>query len=119
MKAAHLKLATTLLIASTLAWPAQAEEATPGVSAEVSTASSPRAGGKSATRDPVEVAGDALVVRPVGFAATIVGAAVYVVALPFAAIAGDVPATGRALVGAPAHFTFKRKLGDFEHSTLK
>ncbi len=64
--------------------------------------------------DPVAVAADALIVRPVGIAATAVGAAIFVVALPFAAIAGDVKHTGRILVKGPADFTFKRKLGDFE-----
>lgn len=68
--------------------------------------------------EPVEVAADALVVRPAGLAATAVGAAIFVVALPFAAIAGDVDRTARALVGAPARFTFKRKLGDFENQGL-
>lgn len=63
--------------------------------------------------DPGEMAADALVVRPLGLAATAVGAAIYVVALPFAAISGDVHAPARSLVGAPARFTFKRKLGDF------
>lgn len=63
--------------------------------------------------DPAEVAADALVVRPVGFAATVVGAAIFVVALPFAAISGDVHNTGKALVGAPAKFTFQRRLGEF------
>ncbi len=64
--------------------------------------------------DPVEVAADVLVVRPVGVAATAVGAAIFVVALPFAAISGDVPRAARSLVGAPARFTFKRRLGDFD-----
>lgn len=68
----------------------------------------------SETPDPAEVAADALVVRPVGLAATAIGAAIFVVALPFAAISGDVKKTGKTLVGAPANFTFKRKLGDFE-----
>lgn len=63
--------------------------------------------------DPAEVAADVLVVRPVGFAATVVGAAIFVVALPFAAIAGDIDGASRSLVGAPAKFTFKRKLGEF------
>jgi hypothetical protein len=70
--------------------------------------------GYSGTTDPVEVAADALVVRPLGAAATVVGAAIWVVALPFAAISGDVKSSGRTLVGVPARFTFKRKLGDFE-----
>ena len=63
--------------------------------------------------DPMEVSADALLVRPVGVAATVVGAAIYVVALPFAAIAGDIHTPAKSLVGAPAHFTFKRRLGDF------
>jgi hypothetical protein len=71
-----------------------------------------------AVADPVEVAADALVVRPVGLASTVVGAAIYVVALPFAAIAGDVKGMGRSLVGSPARFTFKRRLGDFESRPL-
>jgi hypothetical protein len=72
---------------------------------------------RSASRrdvDPGVVAADALVVRPVGLAATAVGAAIFVVALPFAALAGDVNRTGRILVGAPAQFTFQRRLGDFD-----
>jgi hypothetical protein len=64
--------------------------------------------------DPGEVAADALVVRPLGLAATAVGAAIFVVALPFAAIAKDVKGTGATLVGAPARVTFQRRLGDFE-----
>jgi hypothetical protein len=64
--------------------------------------------------DPAEVAADALVVRPLGLAATAVGAAIFVVALPFAAISGDVNRTAKTLVGAPARFTFRRRLGDFE-----
>ncbi len=68
--------------------------------------------------DPAEVAADALVVRPLGLAATAVGAAIFVVALPFAAIAGDVHGPARSLVGAPARFTFKRRLGDFESRPL-
>ncbi len=68
--------------------------------------------------DPAEVAADVLVVRPLGIAATAVGAAIFVVALPFAAIAGDVRGTANSLVGAPARFTFKRRLGDFEARPL-
>lgn len=67
--------------------------------------------GRVAPRDPAEVAADALVARPVGFAATVLGAAIFVVALPVAAISGDVKETGRALVGAPARWTFDRPLG--------
>lgn len=76
------------------------------------TTGSPSRGGDGT--DPMEVAADALVVRPLGLAATAVGAAIFVVALPFAAISGDVDRTGQVLVGKPARFTFRRRLGDFE-----
>ena len=56
----------------------------------------------TAAVDATEVAADALVVRPLSFAATVVGSAIFVVALPFAALAKDVKGTGQALVGAPA-----------------
>ena len=72
----------------------------------------------SRVADPAEVAADALVVRPLGLVSTVLGAAIYVVTLPFAAIAGDVHGPARSLVGAPARFTFKRKLGDFESGPL-
>lgn len=88
----------------------QAQQASdPGPSTST-TATQTNAGNRV---DPVEVAADALVVRPVGIAATAIGAAIYIVALPFAAISGDVKRTGRTLVGTPANFTFKRRLGDF------
>lgn len=70
--------------------------------------------GRPVSRDPVEVAADVLVARPAGLVATVVGSAIFVVALPFAAITGDVKETGRALVGAPAHWTFHRRLGVLE-----
>ena len=64
--------------------------------------------------DPAEVAADALVVRPVSLAATVIGSAIFVVALPFAAIPGDVKGASDTLVMAPGRYTFKRRLGDFE-----
>ena len=111
------QLITALVVAALTAvgvpsgW-AQGDAGTP---AQVSTASSPVNHGSN-TPDAGEVAADALLVRPVSFAATAVGAAIFVVALPFAALSKDVKGTGRALVGAPAAFTFKRKLGDFSGS---
>ena len=56
---------------------------------------------------------DVVIVRPAGFAATVVGSAFYVVALPFAAAANGVKETGDTLVVAPAKFTFVRPVGDF------
>lgn len=106
----------TLLAQETAEPPAQSPQAP----TKESTMTSPNpAQNASAGRrvDPAEVAADALVVRPVGMAATVVGAAIFIVALPFAAIAGDVKQTSKSLVGAPAAFTFKRRLGDFESMT--
>jgi hypothetical protein len=56
---------------------------------------------------------DTLVARPACFAATAVGAAVFVVALPFALMSNTTEQTARTLVGKPAWATFKRPLGDF------
>ncbi|MBX3748354.1 MAG: multidrug transporter [Verrucomicrobiae bacterium] len=91
---------------------AQESEAAAGREVRSTTATTPLRSGDGS--DPVEVAADALVVRPLGLAATAVGAAIWVVALPFSAISGDVDRTGQVLVGGPARFTFRRRLGDFE-----
>jgi len=119
MKTSRLKLVMSVMLISSLAFPAGAEGTnTVGASSSgISTASTPSQQREEPVRDPVEVAGDALGVGPGGLVATVVGAAIYVVALPFAAISGDVRGAGRSLVGAPAAFTFKRKLGDFEHTS--
>ncbi len=60
---------------------------------------------------PEAVAGDALVVRPFCLAATIVGSAVFLVALPVAAISKSTKSTADALVVGPAKATFTRPLG--------
>jgi hypothetical protein len=52
-------------------------------------------------------------VRPGCFLATIVGSAVFVVALPFAAASGSVKSTADTLVLGPANATFTRPVGDF------
>lgn len=57
--------------------------------------------------------GDTVLVRPLGIVATVVGAAVFVVSLPFSLLGGNVKEAGHDLVAAPATFTFKRPLGDF------
>ena len=63
------------------------------------------------------VAADALVVRPMGFVATVIGSALFVVALPVAAISGSTHQTAEALVMKPARFTFKRPMGDMTSMT--
>jgi|SRR5882672_8052428 len=56
---------------------------------------------------------DIAIVRPACLAVTIVGSAVFVVALPIAAVSGSVKETADTLVGRPAAATFTRPLGDF------
>jgi hypothetical protein len=63
---------------------------------------------------PTTVAVDAVVVRPACFLATLVGSAVFVVALPVAAISKSVKSTAHALVVTPANATFSRPLGDMD-----
>jgi hypothetical protein len=62
---------------------------------------------------PEAIAADVLVARPACLAATVVGSAIFVLALPFAAMSKSVKKTGRTLVGFPARATFSRELGDF------
>ena len=62
----------------------------------------------------MEVAADALVVRPACFVATVVGSAVFLVALPAAAISKSVKKTADTLVVKPANATFTRPMGDME-----
>src|SRR5215831_16349404 len=65
--------------------------------------------------EPAVVAGDALVVRPLSFVATVVGAGVFVLALPVAVTSGSVHSTADALVVQPGRFTFRRPLGNFNY----
>lgn len=60
---------------------------------------------------PLAMAGDMLVARPIGLAITAVGAALYIVSLPFSALGGNAKEAGQALVVAPAEATFVRCLG--------
>lgn len=59
------------------------------------------------------IAADVLVARPACFVATVVGSGIFVLALPFAALGGNVRSTRRTLVGIPGRATFKRPVGDF------
>jgi len=55
--------------------------------------------------------GDLLIARPLLVVATVVGAGVFVVSLPFTALGGGVGDAGQALVVAPAKAAFVRCLG--------
>jgi hypothetical protein len=56
---------------------------------------------------------DVTLVRPGCFLATLLGSAIFVVALPIAAISGSVRSTADTLVVGPAQATFTRPIGDF------
>ena len=56
---------------------------------------------------------DAVVMRPLGLVATLVGTVLTVVALPFTIPSGSVESSARELIVKPAEYTFKRPLGDF------
>ena len=64
--------------------------------------------------NPLEVAADAIVVRPACLVATVVGSAAFVVALPAALFSKSVKKTANALVVKPAKATFTRPMGDME-----
>jgi hypothetical protein len=64
-------------------------------------------------RDSGAIAADVLIARPAWFAETVVGGALFVVALPFAALSNTVDETARALVVRPGRATFRRQPGDF------
>lgn len=57
------------------------------------------------------MAADLLVARPLGVVLTAVGAATFVVSLPFSALGGNIPAAAQNLVVKPGKATFVRCLG--------
>jgi hypothetical protein len=61
--------------------------------------------------DGYAVVGDLLIARPLLIGATLIGAAAFVVSLPFTAMGGGIGATGRALVVEPGKAAFVRCLG--------
>lgn len=67
----------------------------------------------AADADGGAIIADVLIARPLCFAATAVGSAFFLLALPFAAITREVPSTANALVVIPAKATFTRSLGNF------
>ena len=72
-------------------------------------------------REPVlgdrasDMAVDLILVRPLGIVGTVLGAAGFVISLPFTLPTGTAGETAREFVGRPFEYTFNRPLGDFEH----
>src|SRR5271169_7247760 len=62
----------------------------------------------------LEVIADVFIVRPGCFLATICGSALFVVALPVAALSKSVHSTAHTLVVIPARATFSRPVGDLD-----
>jgi len=58
---------------------------------------------------------DLFIVRPVALAGTVLGTAVFLVALPFTLPSGNVEETANTFVAKPFEYTFNRPLGDFDH----
>lgn len=63
------------------------------------------------TPSALAMTGDAIFVRPVLLATTIIGSAVYLVSLPFSLLGGNAGEAGEVLVVGPAEATFVRCLG--------
>ena len=55
---------------------------------------------------------DGVLVRPLGLGGLVLGAATWVVTLPFSALGGNVGEATQRLIVEPAQFTFTRPLGD-------
>jgi hypothetical protein len=68
----------------------------------------------AASYDDLAMATDALVGRPACFVATVVGSALFVISLPFAAMSHSVDRSAHMFVVVPARATFTRPLGDME-----
>ncbi|PZP52493.1 MAG: hypothetical protein DI596_14005 [Azospira oryzae] len=76
------------------------------------SASLPAAGYDPQTGDPgAAMAADALFARPIGLIGAVLGAALWVVSLPFTLPSRSADEAGQALVGAPLQYTFERPLG--------
>lgn len=57
---------------------------------------------------------DIIAARPLGLVATIGGAVVFLVSLPFSAAGGNTAEAWDSLVVTPAEYTFQRPLGNFD-----
>ena len=60
---------------------------------------------------PLAMTGDLIIVRPLALAATVLGAAIFLVSLPFSLLGGNAGEAGETLVLGPAETTFVRCLG--------
>jgi hypothetical protein len=64
--------------------------------------------------DAEDIPADVLIVRPLTLVGTVLGTALFVVALPFSIPSGSVKMTAKKLIVEPFKFTFTRPLGEFD-----
>ncbi|HYC55751.1 MAG TPA: hypothetical protein VEL28_12530 [Candidatus Binatia bacterium] len=57
---------------------------------------------------------DVTLLRPLGLGTTALGAGMFILMLPVAAISDDVAGTAKRMVGGPARYTFVRPIGRFD-----
>ncbi len=72
------------------------------------------ASGPAFGSDELNIPVDVLVIRPATLVGTVLGTALFVVALPFSIPSGSVKTTAKTLIVEPFKFTFTRPLGEFE-----
>lgn len=82
------------------------------VNAQTVGANSSYEEGSAGAPSGMAMAADLFIARPLGLVATVFGTAVFIVSLPFQAMAGNVSDPARQLVVEPASFTFTRPLGE-------
>jgi hypothetical protein len=65
-----------------------------------------------AAGDDLMIVADLVISRPLGFASLVLGSAVYIVSLPFAAFTQSGDKVKKTFIEDPYNYTFKRPLGD-------
>ncbi len=68
------------------------------------------------TENDHDIVGDTLFARPLGIVSIPVGAAIWVVALPFAVLSGTLHKTTQTLITNPINYTLARPVGDFDYA---
>ena len=84
----------------------------------IATAQEAAVPGKEHTQESPDPAGpilvDALLLRPLGLAATVLGTATFILTLPFSLPTRSSGKAAKALIVKPAKYTFVRPLGEFK-----
>ncbi|MBL8438444.1 MAG: hypothetical protein JNM61_09620 [Zoogloeaceae bacterium] len=65
--------------------------------------------------DATDMMADILIVRPISVVGSVLGAALFIVTLPFTLTTQSTDEAARELLGKPLEYTFNRPLGDFDH----